>query len=724
MPEVKPSICRICTSLCPLEVTVEDDGTIGKVTGNRASPIFNGYSCVKGRALDQLHNDPRRLTHHLKRQPDGSFARISAEQLVAEITAKVQTILAERGPRAIAGFLGSPSIEQPASGPLIIAFLQAIGSPMFFTSATLDQPGRAVGDALHGVWQGGRTRTEDWDVFLLIGSNPIVSKSYFSQNPGAHLKKVLENGTKLIVIDPRKSETAKRAHVHLQGIPGEDPTILAGIVHILLQRNNAIDHDFIAENVSGLEAMREAVAGYTPAYVSARAGVREEDLHEAARLLGEAKRGDCGAGTGPSLSTRGTLNWYMMLCIQTLCGLWPRAGDKASRHRVMVPKVEWKAQAGAPRPGWGFGEKLRVRNLTTCAAGLPSAALPEEILTPGEGQIKGLFLHASAMKAWPDTEQTMRALQALDLLVVHDIELSDTAKMAHYVIATKAMFEVPSFSQQGEQLGHPAYGWEEPFAAYQPAVRQPPADWDLLEAWQIYYRVARAMGLQLKCGSVFSDAELPEIDMSNEPTTEELYEIMTHGSVVPLSEIKKHPNGHIFEEARVGVGPRDPDHTARLEVGNADMMALLREIRAEDPLARRKTSADYPFMLIPRRMQNVYNAAYRAPGNFAKRSYNPAFMHPDDLAKLGLRSGDLVTIRSRNGAITGVVEEDEDLRTGLVSLTHGFGRNPGDPTDPRRDGANVNLLTRMDDDYERYTGLPRMGALPVSVTPVEVAVTA
>jgi anaerobic selenocysteine-containing dehydrogenase len=122
-------------------------------------------------------------------------------------------------------------------------------------------------------------------------------------------------------------------------------------------------------------------------------------------------------------------------------------------------------------------------------------------------------------------------------------------------------------------------------------------------------------------------------------------------------------------------------------------------------------------MLIPRRLPNVYNAAYRSPTNMTKRSYNPAFMHPNDLARLGLRSGDLVTIRSRNGEITGIVEEDADLRTGLVSITHGFGRNPGDASDPRRDGANVNLLTRMDDDYERYTGLPRMGALPIAVTP-------
>src|SRR5258708_23964574 len=201
MAEVKRLICRVCSSLCPLEVTVEDDGRIGKVTGNRASPIFNGYSCVKGRALDTLHNDSHRLPHHLKRQPDGSFSRISSEQLVAEISEKVQRILGENGPRSIAGFLGSPSIEQPASGPLIIAFLAAIGSPMFFTSATLDQPGRAVGDALHGVWQGGRTRTDDWDVFLLIGSNPIVSKSHFSQNPCAHPKHVMRCGSKPIPIE-------------------------------------------------------------------------------------------------------------------------------------------------------------------------------------------------------------------------------------------------------------------------------------------------------------------------------------------------------------------------------------------------------------------------------------------------------------------------------------------------------------------------------------------
>jgi len=141
--------------------------------------------------------------------------------------------------------------------------------------------------------------------------------------------------------------------------------------------------------------------------------------------------------------------------------------------------------------------------------------------------------------------------------------------------------------------------------------------------------------------------------MTREPTTEELYEIMCDGSVIPLSEVKAYPDGHIFEQARCHVGPRDPDCTARLEIGNSDMMNELVMIREEDPLARRKTSEEFPFMLIPRRLPNVYNAAYRSPTNMAKRSYNPAFMHPSDLARLGLRSGDLVTIRSRNGAITG-----------------------------------------------------------------------
>ncbi len=714
MIEVKTSTCRACSAYCPIEVTIED-GRIAKVDGNHAAPLYEGFICPKGRALPAMHNDPNRLTHCLKRQPDGSFKPISSAQAIDEISDKVSELIAKYGPRSIAGFTGGPSVEQPASAPLMLAFLRAIGSPMVFSAATFDQPGINIANALHGTWAGGRMRPENWEVFLLIGGNPIISKQYFGQNPGHQLKAFLKTGAKLIVIDPRRTETARKAHVHLQSIPGEDPAILAGLINLVIT-NGWVNREFVARNAQGLEQLAHAVSGFTPDYVAERAGVEPQDLQQAASIIGHAKAGDFGCGTGPSMATRGTLTAYLMLCLQTLRGFWAPEGQEAVQPRVLLPRVKFKAQPRAPYPAWGFGEKLRVRGLQQSVAGLPSGGLAEEILTPGEGQIRALFLHGGAMLSWPQQDLTARALRALDLLVIHDIELSPTARMAHYVIATKMGFEIPAISLVGEisSLLHPGYGWAEPYAAYHPALIDPPEGADVLEAWQIYYRMARKLGLQLKFGS-----GKPPLDMEHEPTTDDLYEYLCKGSAVALSEVKKYPDGHIFDEAREMVGPRDPDCTARLELANTTMISELATVRSEDVSARRRLNQDFPFLLIPRRMQNVTNAAYRPPG-VLRTPYNPLFMNPLDLDQLSLRNGDLVEIRSRNGRIAGVVQADRGLRRGVVALTHGFGKNPGEESDPRKDGCNVNRLTRVDDDYDPYTGIPRMGALPVSVSPLSV----
>jgi anaerobic selenocysteine-containing dehydrogenase len=710
--EVRTSTCRACSAYCPIEVTIED-GRVAKVEGNHAAPLYEGFICPKGRALPAMHNDPNRLTHCLKRQPDGSFKPISSAQAVDEISDKVSELIAKYGPRAIAGFNGGPSVEQPASAPLMITFLRAIGSSMVFSAATFDQPGINIANALHGTWAGGRMRPENWEVFLLIGGNPIISKQYFGQNPGNQLKAFLSTGARLIVVDPRRTETARKAHVHLQSIPGEDPTILAGLINLVIA-NGWVNQEFVARNTQGFDELARAVSAFTPDYVAHRAGIEPEDLLEAASIIGHAKAGDFGCGTGASMATRGTLTAYLMMCLQTLRGFWAPEGQQAAQPRVLLPRAKFKAQPRAPYPAWGFGQKLRVRGLQQSVAGLPSGGLAQEILTPGEGQIRALFLHGGAMLSWPQQELTARALRALDLLVIHDIELSPTARMAHYVIATKMGFEIPAISLTGEisSMLHPGYGWAEPYAAYHPALLDPPAGADVLDAWQIYYRMARKLGLQLKFG-----AGKQPLDMENEPTTDDIYEYLCQGSAVPLAEVKNYPHGHIFDQAREMVGPRDPDCTARLELANSTMMSELATVRSEDIARRRKTNQDFPFLLIPRRMQNVTNAAYRPPG-VLRKPYNPLFMNPMDLGQLALRDGDVVEIRSRHGRIAGVVQTDRSLRRSVVALTHGFGRNPGEESDPRKDGSNVNCLTRVDDDFDPYTGIPRMGALPVAVSPL------
>ena len=729
MAHVEKSTCRSCAAYCPVNVTI-DGGRVTKVEGNPDAPLYKGFICPKGRALATMHNNPGRLKTSLKRQSDGSYTPISSSQLVAEISAKIGQLIEDHGPRSVGAFLGSPGLEHQALGPIMMRFMDAIGSPSMFNNGTIDQPGFMIAPALHGSWAGGRMHPDTLDVFMIIGGNPVISKQYFPQHPGNQLKSLIAGGMKLIVIDPRRTETARRAAVHLQCIPGEDPTIVAGLIHLIIDMG-AVDQDFVQNNTRGFDELKAAVRDFTPDYVARRAGIEEEDLKEAARIIAESKRGDFGSGTGPSMATRGTLMSYLLYNLQTLRGFWAREGENAAMPRVLFPPQEFKAQPNPPYPAWGFGEKMRVRGLQQTAAGMPLGALPEEILTPGEGQIRALFLHGGAMIAWPEQDLVKQALESLELLVVHDVEFSATARMADYVIATRMQFEVPIMSQINEMLSlfHPGYGWIEPYGAYQPALFEPPPDSDLMEPWQIYYRVAQSLDLNLKYPSISdllgiaahgsdTENESPMMDMANEPSTDELYEMMCAGSAVPLSSVKRYPNGHLFDEARKTVQPRDPDCKARLELANETMLDELGQVRAQPLEERRAKNVDYPFLFIPRRIQNSTNVVSSTDRSVLKTTYNPAYMNPGDLDLLGLSSGDKVEIRSQHGAIIGFVEAENDLRPGVLSMTHGFGKNPGDDYDPKRDGANVNRLTSWTDDYDPYHGMPRMGAIPVAVTAI------
>ncbi len=713
---VRTSICRACNAFCPVDVTIEA-GQVTKVTGNRRAPLYRGFSCPKGRILPKLHNMPERLLHSLKRQPDGSFKPISSADLTREIGEKIASIIERHGPRSVATYLSGGVIEQPAASTLMISFLEAIGSPMMFSASTIDQPGMNIGYALHGRWLGGRIKPEELDVYVVVGGNPINSKQFLPQNPGMQIKAMRRRGAKLIVIDPRRSETARLADIHLQAIPGEDPTILAGLAHLVIA-GGGVDEAFVAQNAHGYEALAEAVRPFTPAYVAARAGLDEGALREAAQVLIESEKGDLALGTGPSMATRGVLSSYLALAINTLRGFWAREGSDAMHPSVLLPPREFRAQPASPTPAWGYGEQTRIRGLEETPAGMPVAALPDEILTPGEGQVKALFLHGGVLNSWPQQDKTIEALRALDLLVIHDTVLSPTAKMADYVIATRMQLEIPAMTLLNEMIsagGHSGYGWSEPFAYYGPALVDPPAGSDLLESWQIYYRMAQRLGVDLKVVNWKSNAtNPPRIDMTREPKTEDLYQLMCAGSAVAPGEVARHRDGKVFESCRRRVRARDPGCTDFLELGNEEMLAELHAVAGEPPERRRRTDSKYRFLLIPSRLQNSTNTFYK-PGGLLKWSYNPAFMNPDDMRSLQLQAGDSVRIRSRHGEVTAFVEEDDGLRPGVVAMMHGFGGSPGPGYDPRRDGANVNQLTAWEDDNDPHTGMPRMGALPVSV---------
>jgi len=715
------SMCRLCTAYCPITVTVQD-GRAVEVTGNPRAPLYGGYTCPKGRALPDMHYGPARLLHPLRRETDGSFATIGSDTAMDEIAGRLDAIISEHGPDSVALYSGMGAVPYVASTAISAGFLRGIGSRMLFTAGSIDKPGILVALAMHGSWQGGQPRFEDADAWLMVGINPVISKSpgIPGQNPAQKLKDMVRRGAKLIVIDPRRTETANRAHIHLQPRPGEDPALLAGMIHVILAEGLE-DHEFVKDNASGLEELRAAVAPYTPTYVAERAGVPAQDLVEAARVFAAARASGVSCGTGPSFATHSTLTEYLALCLSTLCGHWTRAGQPFAKPNVLLPAFEAKAQPWPAFEGWGFAPRLRVRGLGGCVSGLPTAALAEEILLPGSGQIKALIvMGGNPMMAWPDQNRAFAALNALELLVTMDTEFTATAELSHYVIAPRLTLETPCTTYMPESVKYygTTRGFEHPYAAYTPAIVDPPAGSDVIEDWEFLWGLARRLGTKIPVTHYYGNGSQAEhaphtwtLDPSApKPTTEDIIARSHETSRVPLAQVKQHPDGALFESSQV-VLPRDLGNTARLELAAPAMLAELATVLGENS---RSSDADYPLRLVPRRLNTVLNSFGRRIPRLAGAGTNSAFMHPEDMAALGLAEGDHVRISSPHGEIEGLVAVEAALRPGVVSMAHGFGANPG-RDDARRLGGNTGRLLRSDVEFDPITGLPRMGAIPVSI---------
>ena len=594
--------------------------------------------------------------------------------------------------------------------------MKAIGSNMRFSSGSIDQPGKGIARALHGTWSAGPQPFSEADTWILVGANPTISMwgGIPQYDPAKRLRDAKANGMKLIVIDPRRTEAAANADLFLQPKPGEDPTILAGILRVILTEG-LHDGDFVADEVEGFDALVAAVEPFTPDYVERRAHVPAEQVVAAARMFAAGRRGSVTAGTGPNMAPRGTLTEYLIACLQTVCGRWLRAGERVPNPYVLLPQRVSKAQADPKVPAWGFGEQLRVRNLGDNAGGLPTSALADEILVEGDGRVRALIcLGGNPMAAWPDQLKTYEAMQALDLTVTLDIKMSATAKLADYVVAPKLSLEAPTTTQPNETIwgyGAATTGYPDPYAQYAPVVVEPPAGSEVIEEWELFYGLAQRLGLQLRFAGV-------DLDMEHPPTSDELLEVMTRTARIPLAEVKRHPHGHIFDDPSIVVGPKEPAWPHRLDVGHPYMLDELAEVAAEPILDHAGYRPDevFAYRLVSRRMLDVYNSSGRdIPHLVRKFTTNPAFMHPDDMADEGFAQGDIIEIDSGHAQILGVVEPAPDVARGVISMAHSWGDAPKFDSDVRTIGSNTGRLSSTDHDYDAITGLPVMSAIPVNV---------
>lgn len=721
--QTRHAICRFCHAMCSVKITLEDQQITG-IIGDKDNPVYHGFSCVKGRNFHHFHSAPDRILHPLKRQTDGQFAPLPLDQSLDEIAQKLQHIIEQHGSRSVAMYSGTFSHFCPAGVMTRHAFMDAIDSPMRFSNATIDQPGKPIAMALHGRWGAGPQPFEESDVCLIIGANPLLSMwgGIPPFNPARRLHEARKRGLKLIVIDPRRSETARKADLHLQCLPGRDPAIVAAMMQVIISED-LHDQRFVQEETQGFEALAAAVAGFTPERVATGAGLAVDEIRAAARMFATAGKGIATGGTGSNMAPHGTLLEYLILALNSLCGRWIRAGERIPNRGVLFRMHSGVARAEKPRPAWGFGEHLRVRGLTDTAAGLPTSALADEMLTPGEGQVKALFVvGGNPLVNWPNREKVQAALESLELLVVIDPHLSGTAQCADYVIGPMFGFELPatSFASEGIVFYGLSLGMPEPFAQYQPALIEPPDGSEVVEDWRVFYELARRMGLGL---AYFGTS----YDMHQAPTTDELLSQFLRRSPVPLEEVKKVPEGRMFAEQSGPALAKEVGWPFRLDLGRAEMMAELgtiaqhlnnQQLEGRSALAEAAGANDgLQMLLISRRMHEVYNSVgHTLPALAKKVAYNPIFMNPQDAISLGVETGEQVRISSAKSSVFGIVEVAEDVRCGVISVAHGFPNflHPADSS--RHAGTSTSALLDDEIGFDPISGMPVMSAVPVCVS--------
>ncbi|MGK0400483.1 MAG: anaerobic selenocysteine-containing dehydrogenase, partial [Candidatus Azotimanducaceae bacterium] len=293
-----------------------EDGKVLSVKPDTSNAMYGGYTCIKGRQLVEQMYQPGRLTSCLKKGEDGEFTPITSNEAFDEIAEKVKALVAEHGPRSIATYNGTVAFQNSAQLVYSRAFHDALQSPSYYTSVTIDQPAKVFVGSRIGYWTGGSHSFHDSDVVLIIGNNPLVSHyappgGVPSVSPADQLRRAQKRGLKVIVIDPRKTELAKRADLHLQVRPGEDAILLSGMLKVILSEGLQ-DQDFCDQNVSGLASLQAEVSGFDLTDVAARTGVEEALIIEAARLFASGPKGTAITGTGPEMGAHPNLTQHLV----------------------------------------------------------------------------------------------------------------------------------------------------------------------------------------------------------------------------------------------------------------------------------------------------------------------------------------------------------------------------------------------------------------------------
>ena len=721
--------CRICEPLCGLIATVEGPPGAERVVSLRPDeehPLSRGYACPKGLAFPEVQHDPERVLHPLRRREDGTFEQVTWDEALTDIATRLRGVVDTHGGTSVGQFFGNPVGFNVTAGIWAGAFMTALGTGHQYSVGSQDINSRYVASKLlyDSISQVPFPDLRSTDLLLVIGANPLVSRGSGVRAPRVkeHLSAIVARGGRVVVVDPRRSETA-RAFEHVSVEPDSDAFLLASMIQVLVEED-LVDHEAVARQAVNHEDLFRAVLPFPPEATAARTGVDPEQLRTLARDLAAAPRAAVYGRTGSCLGRHATLVSVLIDALALLTGNLDREGGVLFGEAV-IPFEETAEKAGQLTYD---AQRSRVGDFPDVMGTWPATIMAEEIRTPGPGQLRALFVLAgNPVLTSPDGPDLADALASLDLMVAMDLYVNETNRHADYVLPATTWLEredVPFAivaSSPWPHVQHTA-------AVVAPAGEARPE-------WEVFDEIARRAGIPLFLPPWLATATAPGralarrlgLRMTPWVLIDLLLRTGPHGDRfglrrggLSLARLRREPRGRMLPPARGGRLADVVRHRhSKVDLAPEQLAAEWERLRLaldEQP------DPAYPLRMIGlREMRSQNSWMHNSPTLMKGRNRrHTARIHPLDAAEVGVADGDAVRIRSAVGVIETVAQLTDEVRRGTIAAPHGWGHAAGWSLANAAGGANTNeLASSRVEDVERLAGMSLLNGIPVALEPVE-----
>lgn len=722
MKEPKFTFCRICETLCSFEAITENDQIIELKPDDRHVST-KGYCCIKGRKQYEIYQSPDRLLYPLKKI-NGKHERISWKQALEEIGGKVKNIVTDFSKDSISMYIGTAAgfgVLHPAFAQ---GFMEGIGSDSMFSSATQDCSNKfAVARQMYGFpFTQPFPDLPNTKCLIIVGSNLVISQFSFLQAPDPikQIQDIKSRGGRVVVIDPRKTETAKVAEEHIFIQPGTDVFFYLSFLDEV-NRQKGIKYDLVDKHMHGLEDILDIAVQWPASKTSSITGIQENILKDLVSTYLKADGASLFCSTGVNMGGEGALAFWIQEVINAITGNLDRKGGTLVGKGIM-DFIKFGVKKGLLMKNL----KSRVGNFSTVNDAFPGGILADEILSPGEKQIKALFVSGgNPLITMADSDKLRKAFQKLDLLVCLDIFMNETASEADYVLPCTDPFQRPDLPfifplMLGMQV--------KPYIQATDAVV--PAGGEQRDEASIYIELAKASGFPL-WGSGIAQRFFNSLMKYNKlpngqraiPQRFFLNILLKLNKQKSFKKLLKNPHGTLLPDHKEGsfLGKRVYTHDKKIhlspEVFTKASAGL--QVLYEECCQKKDT-----YKLIIKRSVRTHNSWTHNTQSMIKGTENTnfAYLNPMDAKKLKLEDGVLVDVSTEYGTIRIPLKHSDSIMPGSVAIPHGWGHQHAKGLDVanKTKGVNVNILAGSGPaTIDPLSGMSRLTAIEVSIKPAK-----